>query len=126
MNPSDLARYVGAAPTWLTQIVSSGGTVNPGAQAVICDTVDLVSGYYDVYFDFTACGTASADRIECQWRTDDNLGNIHRTFSLVQPVVEVHFCWRGIKVADSQRFRIICNGGFTGSIYGSVLAVRRV
>ena len=126
MNPSDLARYVGAAPTWLKDYRASGGTANPPNDTDLADTGPMEAGVYDIYFDFYSDGAANAGHFYIEWRNALNTASNHEIAFVIQPVQERHFSWKGLHLASNERIRIYVYSTFTGTINGSILAIRRV
>lgn len=125
MNPSDQARQIGVVTAWLAQYRVSNSQTNPPNDTVLCDTNQMAAGYYDVFFGaLTNCAVTMAN-ISLQWR---NAANAADLFSVGFCAANQLSYWGqllGIQVVVNERFRLYITTGFTGTVVGFILAVRR-
>jgi hypothetical protein len=125
MNPKDEARHIGVVPAWLDQRGAYGGSVNPGSGVTVCDSGGLPSGYWDVYwFVYTNCALG-AGNLDFQWRTADNSGTIWGIPFFSDLGLSTSGRLEGLRLHADERFRLIVSVGFTGTVGGAILAIRR-
>jgi hypothetical protein len=126
MNPSDLARYVGAAPTWLAQLPVSNVIDNPANDAVLADTSSLASGYYDIFAFVSNSAAVGAYKLMFDHRNAANTANIARLDLQLPANSYTPIYLYGIKVAQNERFRFFVSVGWTGRVSTMIYAIRRV
>uniref|UniRef100_A0A6H1ZMF2 Uncharacterized protein n=1 Tax=viral metagenome TaxID=1070528 RepID=A0A6H1ZMF2_9ZZZZ len=125
MNPSDLTRWVGAAPTWLLQVMVNGVQTNPANNTLLVDTGVLGAGIYDVFLEVVSTSTWTLGNAQFEFRNAANGANNQRTVLVLLSCQMVSLRWSGIKVQTNERFRVYVYTGFSGIFYGSIWAVRR-
>jgi len=126
MNPSDLARYVGAAPTWLKQYRVSGTVTNPAALTIITETGAMEGGYYDVFW-FVGAGMALPyNGILFAWRNAANTAYLWGEYYTQAAAGNHQGLLLGIQVLSSERFWILNEPALVGSATGAIIAVRRI
>ena len=126
MNPSDLARYVGAAPTWLAQVPVSSVTDNPANDAVLADTSGLEAGVFDIFAFVSNSAAVGAYKLMFDHRDATNTTNIARLDLQLPANSYTPIYLYGIKVAVGERFRFFVSVGWTGRVSAMIYAIRRV
>jgi len=125
MNPSDEARWIGAAPTYIAQYMGAAGLQNPGNNSLLCDTGAVGGGWYDIFVVVTASNQLGVSNLDFQWRNAANSANVLDIPFFGYTELALSFELRNIKVGAGERFRFYITGGFTGIVGASIFAVRR-
>jgi hypothetical protein len=125
MNPSDLARYVGAAPTWLAQYLAFGGKNNPAANDILADTGAMAAGYYDVFWNCASTAAVTDYTLIFSWRDAANTGDFWNQCFCSAGAITMNGFLLGVKVGANERFKLWFPQALTGVIRGGIVAVRR-
>jgi len=125
MNPSDLARYVGAAPTWLAQGSAFGAVLNPATNALIVDTGGLSAGFYDFWIILTPEAAINLSYFIVAHRNAANTANLHYFYPEGPAGWTFQYKIKGWKVEAGERVRIVTVNTWAGQIYAHIWWVRR-
>jgi hypothetical protein len=125
MNPSDSVRWIGAAPTWLSQTPAMGSATNPANNTLIGDTGQLAFGYYDIFAYFVCNAALTTSNAWFEHRNAANSATIYGEAMLCFAQEIIRPVLLGIKVQVNERFRFYVYTGFTGSLYTSLYAIQR-
>lgn len=125
MDPRDLTRFVGSAPTWLGDAKCNGYNTNPSNGDILCDTGALYGGYYD--FDVVGAGSSYviAGNLVLDWRDAPNTGFVWYYFPMFYASSIWSHTFRGIKINNNERWRWRCGATYTGILTTAIIATRR-
>jgi hypothetical protein len=125
MNPSDSVRWIGAAPTWLSQTPVSGYGSAASTLTVVADTGQLAYGFYDLHLFWGSGGAVAPGEYQFEWRNAANTGNLWAIY-LYLPAADIKtgIIW-GLQVLVNQRFRFYKVGATASEVYGGLIAIQR-
>ena len=125
MNPANLAITRPIISSWLKQYVVAGDAINPVGGRVITDTGPLEPGNYDVVFHGSWSVSITLNQLIFDWRNAANTGYINFWQIMNAGAGVYSIAINNIKVAINERFRVSSPVGYTGSVHGSIVAIRR-
>jgi hypothetical protein len=125
MNLRDQARWIGAAPTWLSQVKGSTSVQNPTAGQVILDLGALAAGYYDVFFYMGASVALTYGNLAFRWMDADNNNTLWASALYCSGAFVNRDALFGVKVEVGERFKFTSATGFTGWCTVGAVIVQR-